>query len=235
MDETATATWPTIAGQDDPRPLRDQVRDSLRTGILSGQLPAGTRLKERDLAAALGVSRLPVREAIRMLESEHLVSVQAHRGVIVRSLDLKDIEDLFDIREALEVLEARLATQRTDRRGLRMLERHLEDATHALRDGDRIAMNEANTAFHGQVAALADNSSLSAILEPVSERLRWIYGLNMEPERVIAEHRLILEAIAAGDPEATAAVALRHVREARRMVIEMMRADQSTTDAASAG
>ena len=218
----ADSDWLPTVVQDDPRPLRDQVRDGLRIGILSGRLPSGTRLIERELAAAIGVSRLPVREAIRMLESERLVSVQAHRGVMVRALDMKDLTDLFDIREALEVLETRLATQRITPRGLRQLARLLEDAAQAMQDGDRAAMDEANAGFHGLIAELADNRSLASILEPVSERLRWLYTQNLEPERVLAEHQLILDAITKGDADQAAEVALRHVREARRMVLDAM-------------
>ena len=91
------------------RPLRETVRDTLRTRIFEGHYAPGTRLVERDLAAEFNVSRLPVREALRMLRQEGLIRDRASRGMEVSGLSAKDVEDLFDVRQSLEVLACRLA------------------------------------------------------------------------------------------------------------------------------
>lgn len=209
---------------EDPRPYRDQAREMLRREILSGRLAPGTRLLERQLATAMGISRIPVREAIRMLESERLVVVNAHRGAFVRMLSAKEIEDLFDLREALDVLEARLAAQRSTPRGLELLARFYEEAAEALAAGSIDTMNEANAQFHLQVAELADNEALASVLEPVSTRLHWLYAQNQEPERVLKEHKALLTAISQGRPDKAADVALRHVQASRRMVMAKLAA-----------
>lgn len=189
---------------------------------MSGIIPPGSRLIERELAEEMGVSRVPIREAIRMLQSEHLVSVQAHRRVIVRSLDAREVADLFDVREALEVMEARLAAARATSPGLVELRRLLDAAWNALEANNRSAMNEANASFHGQVALMAGNAVLTSILDPISARLRWLYAQNAEPRRVLEEHEAILTAISAGEPETAAEVALNHVRAARQMVMRTL-------------
>jgi DNA-binding GntR family transcriptional regulator len=191
----------------------------LRREILAGRLEPGTRLLERQLAEAMGISRIPVREAIRMLESERLVVVHANRGAMVKPLGSKEIEDLFDLREALDVLEARLAAERVTPAGLELLAGFHDAATKAQAAGQVEAMHEANTRFHLQVAAMADNEALASVLEPVSTRLRWLYAQNEEPERVLKEHKSLLSAIRQGRPDKAAEVALRHVQASRRMVM----------------
>lgn len=213
----------TPAPRDDLRPLREQVRDVLRARILDGTLLPGTRIYEREVAAEHGVSRVPVREAIRMLEAEGLVAVAPRRGVVVRELARKDVEDLFDLREALEVLESRLAARRASPAGVRRLRWLVDEARHSLAAGEVVEMNRANAAFHEEIARLADNPALSTVLEPVSTRLRWNYAQNAEPERVLAEHEALLDAIAAGDVDRAGEMSLHHVRAARRMVLGAVR------------
>jgi DNA-binding GntR family transcriptional regulator len=88
-------------------PLRDQTRDVIRQRIINGRLSPGTRIVERELGAELQVSRVPVREALRMLESEGFLEVVPRRGVVVKTLTRRDVEELFDVRVSLEVLENR--------------------------------------------------------------------------------------------------------------------------------
>ena len=104
--------------QDKDRPLRETVRDTLRTRIFEGHYAPGTRLVERDLAAEFNVSRLPVREALRMLRQEGLIRDRGcPRRIEVSALSPKDVEDLFDVRQSLEVLACRLAAARATEAG----------------------------------------------------------------------------------------------------------------------
>jgi len=204
-------------------PLRDQVRRALQTRISDGTLRPGDRLYEQDIAAEFGVSRVPVREAIRMLQSEGLVDVQPNRrGVFVRSLGRQQVEELFDVREALEALAARLAATRASDAEVGRLGELAGRSRSAFEAGDTAAMSEANTEFHDRLVALSGNELLASMLEPLHGRLAWMFRLNHEPERVCGEHAELHAAIASGDAERAAALAVQHVRASRAMVLDRM-------------
>lgn len=202
-------------------PLRDQVREALQARIGEGRLRPGDRIFEQDLAVEFGVSRVPVREAIRMLQSEGLVEVlPRRRGVFVRSLDRRQVEELFDVREALEGLAARLAAEGGQREAVGQLGRQSDIARQAWSDGDTDAMSRANAEFHEQLVALSGNELLGSILEPLHGRLRWLFRLNEEPDRVCGDHEELHSAIAAGDADRAVRLAQEHVRSSRRMVLD---------------
>lgn len=204
-------------------PLRDQVRQELHARIADGRLRPGDRIFEQELAAELGISRVPVREAIRMLQSEGFVDVLPRRkGVFVRGLDREQVRELFEVREALEVSAARLAAERADPGGVAQLAQLARQARSAHEAGDVEAMSSTNASFHDKLVALAGNSLLASMLEPLHGRLAWLFRMNLEPERVCAEHEELQAAIAAGDVAMAAEVAQRHVLSSRRMVLEKM-------------
>ncbi|MDR7302542.1 GntR family transcriptional regulator [Haloactinomyces albus] len=200
-------------------PLRDRIREALQARISEGSLRPGDRLFEQDLAAEFGVSRVPVREAIRMLQSEGLVEVRSRRrGVFVRSLDRRQLEELFDVREALEVLAARLAAGNARADAADRLGELSREARSALRDQDLEAMSRANAAFHEELVAVSGNELLGSMLEPLHGRLAWMFRLNLEPDRVCTEHEDLHAAISAGDAERATELAREHVRSSRTMV-----------------
>ena len=202
-------------------PLRDQVRDALQERIAQGVLRPGSRIFEQEIAAEFGVSRVPVREAIRMLQSEGLVDVlPARRGVFVRSLDRRQVEELFDVREALEVLAAKLAAERASSETVDRMGELAVRARRSLQEGDLEAMANANADFHDQLVLLSGNELLASMLEPLHGRLAWLFRLNLEPERVCGEHEELHAAIAAGDVERAQEVARQHVASSRVMVLD---------------
>lgn len=204
-------------------PLREQVRRALQDRISDGRLRPGDRLYEQEIAAEFGVSRVPVREAIRMLQSEGLVDVAPNRrGVFVRSLDRAQVEELFDVREALEALAARLAASRASSADAERLGELARHARRAWADGDVDAMSAANTEFHDRIVALSGNALLASVLEPLHGRLAWLFRLNLEPGRVCREHDELHAAIAGGDGDRAAELALGHVRASRTMVLDKM-------------
>ncbi|MEB3372396.1 GntR family transcriptional regulator [Saccharopolyspora mangrovi] len=204
-------------------PLRDQVHDELQARISDGRLRPGDRIFEQELAIEFGVSRVPVREAIRMLQSAGMVEVRPRRrGVFVRSLDRQQLEELFDVREALEALAAKLAAERSDSADVEHLGELTTRARQALDSADTDAMSEANTGFHDKLVAMSRNELLGSMLEPLHGRLAALFRLNLEPERVCAEHEALYAAIASGDPERASEVARKHVRASREMVLERM-------------
>jgi DNA-binding GntR family transcriptional regulator len=198
------------------RPLRDRVADELRKRIIDGRYCAGHRLTEERLADDFGVSRNPVREAIRVLEAEGFLTVQPRRSAIVASVALRDMEDLFEVRLSLEVLAARLAAQRgseDDR-----LERLIAEAKET---GDEAVLATLNTRFHATISELAGNALLASLMERLYYRMQWVYRQSVR-ERAPhswAEHERLAKAIQAGDADAAEAAAREHVLAARASAI----------------
>lgn len=197
------------------RPLREAIRDILRTRIFEGHYASGTRLIERDLAAEFDVSRLPVREALRMLQQEGVLAERASRGSVVAGLSDKEVEDLFDVRASLEVLACRLATQRARPEDIVGLEAILDRAMEALARGSINEAHRANSEFHDEVTRIAANGFLKAALEPLQGRMHWLFRHVTDLPELIQEHRDLLAAIASGDPERGGAQSVHHIGKYR--------------------
>ncbi|MEU4254509.1 GntR family transcriptional regulator [Amycolatopsis sp. NPDC026612] len=201
---------------------RQRVREELRERILTGRLRPGDRLVERELAEDLGVSRVPVREAIRSLEAEGFLVVQSPRRVVVRQLARVDVEELFDVREALEGLAAGLAAERAGAAELKRLDRVLADAARATARGDAARITVLNSRFHDEIVAIAGNALLSTMLQPLEGRLRWLTSQNEHWAELLDEHRRLREAIASGDADRAKASAVEHVRVNREVTLRSL-------------
>ncbi|MBO4260299.1 GntR family transcriptional regulator [Streptomyces griseorubiginosus] len=199
--------------------VRERVLASLRQEIISGRLGPGDRLVERELAERLGVSRVPVREAIRALVAEGFVHFETPRRTVVRRLTPNDVRELFELREALEVYAAGLAAAKATPEDLAEVEALLDSAAAATEDGDAEAITDINSRLHDRIVAMAGNSLIVAALEPVAGRLRWMTRRNEEWPQLLIEHRELYDAIASGDPERARAHALAHVRTNYRSTV----------------
>jgi DNA-binding GntR family transcriptional regulator len=209
------------------RPLRDKVVDELRRRIIDGVYEPGNRLTEERLADDFGVSRNPVREAIRVLEAEGFLIGQPRRGAVVASMSVRDVEDLFDVRVSLEVLAARLAAERAGRSDVAVLERLLAKARGTRRMADLAALN---TQFHAEICGLSGNALLTGIMESLHGRLQWVYRQSAETRAAYswAEHRELCDAIRAGNADAAGAAAQAHVLAARRSALVLARGAASS-------
>ena len=199
--------------------VRERVLASLRQEIIAGTLGPGDRLVERELAERLGVSRVPVREAIRALVAEGFVHFETPRRTVVRRLTPNDVRELFELREALEVYAAGLAAAKATPGDLAEVEALLDRAAAATKDEDAEAITDINSQLHDRIVAMAGNSLIVAALEPVAGRLRWMTRRNEEWPQLLIEHRELYEAIASGDPERAKAHALAHVRTNYRSTV----------------
>jgi DNA-binding GntR family transcriptional regulator len=208
----------TIGG--DHRPLRDKVAAELRRRIIDCDYAPGHRLTEDRLARDFGVSRNPVREAIRVLEREGFLIALPRRGAVVASISVQDVENIFDVRLSLEVLAAQLAAQRIDEAGARELDRLLAAADAAPTTAELAALN---TAFHAEICRLSGNTLLTGIMESLHDRLQWIYRQSAETRapHSWAEHEALAVAIRAGDAEAAAHAAHTHVLAARQTALTL--------------
>jgi DNA-binding GntR family transcriptional regulator len=192
--------------------VRERVLASLRQEIIAGSLRPGDRLVERELADRFGVSRVPVREAIRALVAEGFVHFETPRRTVVRRLTPNDVRELFELREALEVYAAGLAAERVTPEDLAGVEELLDRAAAATEAGDAELITDINSLLHDRIMAMAGNTLLTEALEPVAGRLRWMTRRNEEWPQLLVEHRELYEAIASGDPARARAHALAHVR-----------------------
>jgi DNA-binding GntR family transcriptional regulator len=202
--------------------LSQRVRDHLRDEILSNQLAPGTHLQEEEIAAQLGISRAPVREALRLLAAEDLVTITPRRGAIVKALSPQEFLDAYQVREALEVLAMRLAIPRLSEAELQALrDLHGEMMLSAARsDVDRFF--EANTAFHTALVEASGNARLRELYRLLMNQLQRYRMRSMSLrggiERSLAEHAAILEAVTRRDAEAAGRLLGEHIRMPQRIL-----------------
>jgi DNA-binding GntR family transcriptional regulator len=203
-------------------PLRDLVATELRRLILDGTLPPGERLIEDRLAELLGVSRNPIREAIRMLEAEGFLDVTARRGSFVATLDASQAGDLFEVRLALEPLGARLAAHQAG--AAKNWESHTSRMKQILADVQTAPNNygldtlaEMHTELHSLIFEMTGNSYLIAMAIPMVKRGQWLLRQSAplrQPE-AWSEHHWLIAAIESGDPELAEAAGRHHVLSVR--------------------
>ncbi|MDQ4215083.1 GntR family transcriptional regulator [Microbacterium capsulatum] len=216
-------------------PMRDIVADEIRARIFDGRLPAGERLVERDLAESFGVSRHPVREALRVLQREGIVESLASRGLIVTSLSKRQVLDLYMIREALESVATREAALRVAEGAEHHLDATIAEAQAAVRDGDIEAAHAANARFHDELIALSGNEALEHMLEPILGRLHWLFRQVADVNSVVVEHARIAEAVTAGDAEWAATLARAHVLAYRNATMKLLFDEGTDAEPGSAG
>lgn len=189
----------------------------IRDGIVDGSRSPGSRLVERDLADEYGVSRIPVREALKLLDAEGIVTLRPRTWAVVREFTQSDVADLYEVRAALEVLAFRLAAQRYHRKGLDHLAETLaiqQDCTHA---GDLPGARRAAADFHEVVVELAGNRLLTELFDTMGSRMRWLLGQHDDVGHVTAEHEALYSAIARRDVDAIPALVRAHLDTSRRL------------------
>jgi len=213
--------------------VRERVLGALRQEIIAGSLRPGDRLVERELADRFGVSRVPVREAIRALVAEGFVLFETPRRTVVRPLSPTDVIELFELREALEVYAAGLAAARATPEDLAELRELLTRAASATEAGDAETITDINTRFHDRLLAMAGNTLLISVMEPVAGRLQWLTRRNEEWPQLLTEHQELYDAIASGDPERARTHALHHVQANYRSTVRRLFGDVREEPSAS--
>lgn len=211
---------------DEYLPLRDVVFKTLRQAILTGELKSGERLMEIHLADKLGVSRTPVREAIRMLELEGLVTMVPRRGAEVSRISQQDISDVLEVRESLDALAVRLACDRiTEEEGEKL--KGAENAfERAVASGDLTAVAMADVDFHDIIVDASKNKRLVQMVNNLAER---VYRYRLEyikdignHENLIREHNLILECILKHDASLAEDAIRKHVKNQEKSIIRSL-------------
>jgi DNA-binding GntR family transcriptional regulator len=215
----------------DYQPVRDLVLQRLRDAILEGTLRPGTRLKINDVATELGVSHMPVREALHLLVVEGLAVRLPRRGVVVRPLTAEDVTSAYDVMGVLEGLAARQAAGRLSPAALQDLQNLLDQMQSLIERDDREALLRMNRAFHSRIYEASGNKWAGEFL-----RQLWNYTYRVRrlipqsPARLrqaAVEHRAILEALAACDGVAAEQLVREHCARARDDVLAQLMEDAS--------
>lgn len=184
-------------------PLRDIVFKTLRDAIITGKFQPGERLMEMKLANEMGVSRTPVREAIKKLEAEGLVIMNPRRGAQVAPINEKDLKDILEIRKALESLACRIACGKVTADDVKQLRSINRSVAKAVRENDIPQIVDKDVEFHEKINSITDNARLTGFLGQLKEHLyryRLEFIKNMENCNTITEdHERIIEAIAQKD------------------------------------
>ncbi len=205
---------------------------AIRGLILSGQLPPGTPLRLNHLAARLGMSVMPVREALRVLEAERLVTIRAHHGATVTALSVEDVEEAYAVRAALEGLAARDGVRNLTDETLSEIRAAFQRMVVAASAGDRDALVEHDQTFHRTLYQAGGRPEryrrIIELWESTRRAIPLIYRAWDPLELAIAAHRPILEAVEARDATAAQRLSRAHTEQAARRVLRGIRVAGTT-------
>ncbi len=208
-------------------PLRDVVFQTLREAILKGDLRPGERLMELQLAAKLGVSRTPIREAIRMLEQEGLAVTIPRKGAEVARMTEKNMEDVLQIREALDDLAVQVACDKMTEQQLKNLTLAMKNFENAIQTGNLSKIVAYDVEFHDIIYESTDNPKLVTLLSNLREqiyryRVEYLKGKENYP-MLIKEHETILEALREKNKERVVEAMRSHIRNQAETVKNIIR------------
>lgn len=211
-------------------PLRDVVFNTLRQAILTGELKPGERLMEIHLANKLGVSRTPIREAIRKLELEGLVIMIPRRGAEVAQITEKSMNDVLEVRRAVDALCVELACDRISPEELKNLENACDAFAEAVKTKDIRVIAQADVALHDIIVKATGNLRLVQLINNLSEqmyRYRFEYLKDTSRhESLIKEHHMIYEGIKEKNKEAASQAAKLHIDNQEHAIIEQIRLEE---------
>ncbi len=195
--------------------LSEVVYEQLKQQILEGNIAPGTRMMEVELSEKMGVSRTPIREAIRMLEKEGLVEVRPRHGAYSSQVSIQEILGILEVRQNMDGMAAALATERGTKKDFERIQEMAKAYEDSVKTGDLNEIIKCDEKFHESIADAGHNATLVKIVSDLQNlviRFRYIYYNNPEIiSNLIAEHKEILDAIRGGDVEKARKVAGGHI------------------------
>lgn len=206
------------------RPLREIVYEELKMQILKGQIVPGTRMMEVEMAEEMGVSRTPIREAIRKLEKEGLVTIEPRKGAYASQISTKDMVDILEVRQNMEGLAAYYAAIRMTDEQKKKLSEIADAYNKAVIENNTPDMIKYDTAFHHLIVEGSGNKMLVHMIEQLQElvlRFRYLYYDDFKrAEKMPREHKVIYDAIVTGDTEKARKAADVHIDRLKKLVEE---------------
>lgn len=206
----------------------DLALEGIQQAILSGVIQPGARLTMAQLSEELGMSATPIREAIRLLEADGIITNEPHRGATVVDLTADDAEELYHIRAAVESLATRLAVPRLTDADLEHLAELHAQMKSALDARDEDLLTRANASWHLHLYSASGTNYLLKLILRLWMQSRW--GRLWVPERAaqsVSEHEAIYEALLRRDGDAAAQLMFEHIDHARELVVAHLRSDES--------
>ena len=207
--------------------LTDKAHNQIKEWVVRYHLKPGARLHVSDLAHALQMSQTPVREALSMLEKEHLIERQPQKGFRVSALSMQGVEDLYDLRIALEVLAARQAAMRMTPSDRNRLARLLAEVGRLMKNGNKQRMLELEQDFHLIILDASGNKPLAEMGRAILDRIWIIQNINLlttdHLSEVHPQHLNVFEAIKNGDANKAAMLMSRHLTIAKEFVLSRLR------------
>lgn len=217
-----------------PTLVRDHALEKMRTAIATGLYKPGTRLVERELCEALGVSRTSVREAMRQLQSEGLIETGTRRAIMVSVLGAEDAYDIYTLREMVETTAIRRLVLQGDQKAVKRLQAAYKAIAKYAGKGDLPALSEMAGTFYEEIL---DGSASKVVRETGRQLLKRVSYLRLasmaEPQRVengLTEWSAIVDAVAAGDADAAADALGRHIRASRAAVVARLKAQKEPVE-----
>lgn len=214
---------------DEYLPLRDVVFQTLRKAILTGELEPGERLMEIPLAAKIGVSRTPIREAIHKLELEGLVTMIPRRGAQVAEITETGLKDVLEVRRALDMFCAELASERITDTEKEKLKEACKDFEAATKTKDATVIARADVVFHDIIIKATGNERLVALINNLAEQMyRYRFEYIKDETRhnsLVIEHRELMDAIIKGDSQKARDAARVHIDNQESSILNQIRLD----------
>jgi DNA-binding GntR family transcriptional regulator len=208
------------------KPLGEVVYEALREAIKKNQFKSGERLMETELADEMMVSRTPVREAVRKLQSEGYVVMLPRKGTYVSSLTIEDVNDVFEIRDALESMAAYYASIRASDEEIAQIREFIEMEAVLYDSTDLARTIESDIRFHSMVYRASQNKKIENLINDLREQTQRLRSSTLSrPGRLrfaLDEHREILKAIEARDPEAARAASIAHIERSRAVMLDLL-------------
>lgn len=208
-------------------PLRDVVFNTLRQAIITGEFAPGERLVEISLSQSLGVSRTPVREAIRKLELEGLVVMVPRKGAYVASITEQSLRDVLEVRIVLELFAVKLACERIHEAGIRELESLHRDFTLAVVSNDQLDIAQKDEQFHDAIFRAGGNKRLISIINNLREqfyRYRLEYVRDIPSHKgLVQEHEALIAAIRERNADKAQRLMRQHLENQQNAVIQAIR------------
>lgn len=206
--------------------ISQQIYRKLKDRILDGDLPPGTHLLENKIADQAGISRGPVREALRQLEADGLVEVKANIGTFVHTLTIEEIIEIYTVRSLLEGYTAKLAAEKATRTGIEKLHRIMRAAQKSAGNGDLQETIKHDFDLHRQIWEMASHRIVYDLLHHLEWRVRMLIMLQAplftQLVDSIQDHTLIIDAIAEGNGEMASALVQEHIKQAGALIIQHM-------------